>query len=93
LNATRSPGAGPVTSIEELALRQRIADAIVVASLDVDSVLNDTDYELQQRMSSCVVAGMAQRASSAVHCVAQTMASNDSRLPAAEGARSFPPRI
>jgi hypothetical protein len=48
LTATQGPGAGPVTSLEELSLHQRITDSVVAASLDVDSVLGDTDYELQQ---------------------------------------------
>jgi hypothetical protein len=38
LTTAKNPGAGPVTSLEELSLRQRITDAVVVASLDVDSV-------------------------------------------------------
>jgi hypothetical protein len=48
LTTAKNPGSGPVTSLEELALRQRITDAIVVASLDVDSVLDEMDYEREQ---------------------------------------------
>ena len=48
LTTAKNPNAGPVTSLEELSLRQRITDAIVVASLDVDSVLDEMDYEREQ---------------------------------------------
>jgi len=48
LTTTKNPGGGLVTSLEELSLRQRITDAIVVASLDVDSVLDEMDYEREQ---------------------------------------------
>jgi hypothetical protein len=39
---------GPVTSLEELILRQRITDGVVVASLDLDSVLEEVGYEREQ---------------------------------------------
>ncbi len=48
LTTAKDPSAGPVTSLEELSLRQRITDAVVVASLDVDSVLDEMDYEREQ---------------------------------------------
>ena len=48
LTTAQNPTAGPVTSLEELSLRQRITGAIVVASLDVDSVLAEMDYEREQ---------------------------------------------
>jgi hypothetical protein len=48
LTTTKNPSATPVRSLEELSLRQRITDAIVVASLDVDSVLDEMDYEREQ---------------------------------------------
>jgi hypothetical protein len=48
LTTAKDPRAGPVTSLEELSLRQRITDAVVVASLDVDSVLDEMDYEREQ---------------------------------------------
>lgn len=48
LTASKNPSAGPVTSLEELSLRQRITDVVVVASLDVDSVLDEMDYEREQ---------------------------------------------
>jgi len=48
LTTAKKPGSGPVTSLEELALRQRITDAVVAASLDVDSVLDEMDYEREQ---------------------------------------------
>jgi hypothetical protein len=48
LTTAKNPSAGPITSLEELSLRQRITDAIVVASLDVDSVLDEMDYEREQ---------------------------------------------
>jgi hypothetical protein len=35
-------------SLEELTLRQRITEGVVVASLDVDSVLGELDYEREQ---------------------------------------------
>jgi len=38
----------PGTSLEELSLRQQITDAVVVASLDVDSVLDEIEYEREQ---------------------------------------------
>jgi hypothetical protein len=40
--------AAPSTSLEELLLRQRITDAAIVASFDVDSVLDDLEYERDQ---------------------------------------------
>jgi hypothetical protein len=39
---------GPTRSLEELALRQRITEGVVVASLDVDSVLGEVGYEREQ---------------------------------------------
>src|SRR5690348_10241930 len=36
---------GPTTSLEELTLRQRITEGVVVASLDVDAVLGEINYE------------------------------------------------
>jgi hypothetical protein len=38
----------PGTFLEDMLIRQRITDSIVVASLDVDSVLNKIDYEREQ---------------------------------------------
>jgi hypothetical protein len=48
LTTAKNPSSGPVTSLEELSLRQRITDAVVVATLDVDSVLDEMDYEREQ---------------------------------------------
>lgn len=48
LTIAKDPSAGPVTSLEVLSLRQRITDAVVVASLDVDAVLDEMDYEREQ---------------------------------------------
>jgi hypothetical protein len=48
LTNAKNPSTGPVTSLEELLLRQRITDAVVVAALDVDSVLDEMDYEREQ---------------------------------------------
>jgi hypothetical protein len=38
----------PAISLEELSLRQQITEAVVVASFDVDDVLNQIDYERAQ---------------------------------------------
>jgi hypothetical protein len=43
LAAARKAGSG--LSLEELLLRQKISDAVVTASLDVDSVVAEIDYE------------------------------------------------
>jgi hypothetical protein len=48
LTTSKNPSLGPVTSLEELSFRQRITDAVVVASLDVDSVLDEMDHERDQ---------------------------------------------
>jgi hypothetical protein len=48
LTNAKNPSTGLVTSLEELSLRQRITDTVVVASLDVDSVLDEMDYEREQ---------------------------------------------
>jgi hypothetical protein len=44
LTATENSNTGPATSLEELILRQRITEGVVVASLDVDSVVGEVDY-------------------------------------------------
>lgn len=41
-------GAAPALSLEELSLRQRITDTVIAASLDVDSVSAEIDYEREQ---------------------------------------------
>ena len=48
VTSTKDLSAEPATSLEELLLRQQIADSIVAASLDIDVVLNKIDYELEQ---------------------------------------------
>lgn len=48
LAAAKDPSAGLGTSVEELSLRQQITEAVVVASLDVDEVLDRIDYERAQ---------------------------------------------
>jgi hypothetical protein len=48
LTTAKTGNTGPVTSLEELGLRQRITDAVVVASLDIDSALDELDYEQEQ---------------------------------------------
>jgi hypothetical protein len=48
LTNTKDPNAESGTSLEQLLLRQQITDSIVIASLDVDSVLNKIDYEREQ---------------------------------------------
>ena len=46
--AAKGAGAAPGLSLEELALRQQITDAVIAASLDVDSVAAEIDYEREQ---------------------------------------------
>jgi hypothetical protein len=48
LVAAQGAGAAPGLSLEELSLRQQITDAIIGASLDVDSVAAEIDYEREQ---------------------------------------------
>ena len=48
LSAAKEAGAAPVLSLEELSLRQQINEAVTVASLDVDSVAAEIDYEREQ---------------------------------------------
>jgi hypothetical protein len=48
LAAAKGAEAAPGPSLEELSLRQQITDAVVAASLDVDSVAADIDYEREQ---------------------------------------------
>ena len=48
LAAAKGTGLAPVLSLEELSLRQQIMDAVVAASLDVDSVVAEIDYEREQ---------------------------------------------
>jgi hypothetical protein len=47
LAAANGAGAAPGPSLDELSLRQQITDAVVAASLDVDSVAAEIDYEQQ----------------------------------------------
>jgi hypothetical protein len=46
--AAKGAGAAPVLSLEELSLRQQITDAVIAASLDVDSAAAEIDYEREQ---------------------------------------------
>ncbi len=48
LAAAKRAGAAPSPSLEELSIRQQITDAVVAASLDVDSVATEIDYEREQ---------------------------------------------
>jgi hypothetical protein len=48
LAAANRAGAAPGPSLGELSLRQQITDAVVAASLDVDSVAAEIDYEREQ---------------------------------------------
>jgi hypothetical protein len=48
LAATKGAGAAPGPSLEELSLRQQITNAVIAASLDVDSVSAEIDYEREQ---------------------------------------------
>ena len=46
--AARGPGAAAGPSLEELSLHQQITDAVIAASLDVDSVAAEIDYAREQ---------------------------------------------
>ncbi len=48
LTAAKGGGTAPGLSLEELLLRQQITDAVIAASLDVDSVAAEIDYEREQ---------------------------------------------
>jgi hypothetical protein len=48
LTGTKDLSAGPGASLEALLLRQQITDAVVAASLNVDSVLDEIDNEREQ---------------------------------------------
>jgi hypothetical protein len=48
LAAAKEASAAPGPSLAELSLRQQITDAVIAASLDVDSVAAEIDYERQQ---------------------------------------------
>jgi len=48
LSAVNDHNATRVMSLEELSLRQQITEAVAVASLDVDDVLDRIDYEREQ---------------------------------------------
>jgi hypothetical protein len=48
LSSAKEAGAAPGQSLEELSLRQQITDAVIAASLDVDSVAAEIDYEREQ---------------------------------------------
>lgn len=48
LPPAKDSGVAPVPSLEELVLRQRITEAVVLASLDADSALGELGYEREQ---------------------------------------------
>jgi len=48
LCAAKETGQTAALSLEELSLRQHITDAVIAASLDVDSVVAEVDYEREQ---------------------------------------------
>ena len=48
LVAAKGAGAAPGLSLEELSLHQQITEAVIAASLDVDSVSAELDYEREQ---------------------------------------------
>jgi len=48
LSAAKEAGTAPGPSLDELSLRQQINDAVIAASLDVDSVAAEIDYEREQ---------------------------------------------
>jgi hypothetical protein len=48
LTAAKETGTAHALSLEELSLRQQLTDAVVAASLDVDSVAAEIDYEREQ---------------------------------------------
>lgn len=48
LTSTKDLSADPGAALEGLLLRQQITDAVVAASLNVDSVLDEIEYERQQ---------------------------------------------
>jgi hypothetical protein len=48
LTSAREAGAATAPSLEELLLRQQIAEAVVAASLDIDSVAAEINYERDQ---------------------------------------------
>jgi len=48
LAGAKGGDAAPGLSLEELPLRQRITDAVIASSLDVDSVTAEIDYEREQ---------------------------------------------
>ncbi len=48
LTAPKGAGTAPGLSLEELALRQQITEAVIAVSLDVDSVAAEIDYEREQ---------------------------------------------
>ena len=48
LTVAKGGGAAPGLSLEELSLRQQITDSVIAASLDVDSVAAEIDYEREQ---------------------------------------------
>ncbi len=48
LVAAKGAGAAPGLSLEELSLHQQITEAVIAASLDVDSVSAEIDYEREQ---------------------------------------------
>ena len=48
LAAAKEAGPAPGPSLAELSLRQQITDAVIAASLDVDSVAAEIDYEREQ---------------------------------------------
>lgn len=48
LAAAKEASAAPGPSLAELSLRQQITDAVIAASLDVDSVAAEIDYEREQ---------------------------------------------
>lgn len=48
LIAAKGAGAAPGLSLEELSLRQQITEGVIAASLDVDSVGAEIDYEREQ---------------------------------------------
>ena len=48
LAAAKRAGAAPDLSLEEMGLRQQITDSVIAASLDVDSVEAEIDYEREQ---------------------------------------------
>ncbi len=82
--AAKGAGAAPGLCLEELSLRQQITDAVIAASLDVDSVAAEIDYEREQTVEL--------RSRRALDSALSVVSCSSARPPQARATRSASPQ-